>query len=134
MTMGRLLHPWIVRGITLWALGLGIPPSGAQAMPTRTLDVVQPINVREAQIQQVMSAMAQPAAQLHLRAMGISPAELRTGLERLDDAQLASVANQAESVKAGGLLGLIIGLLIVAILVVVLLALMDKEVEVTDKD
>lgn len=134
MMMGRVLHPMIVRGVTAWALVLGLPPSGAQAMPTPPLELVQPVAHREAQIDQIMQALARPAAKIHLRAMGIRESDLRTRLARLDDAQLASVAEQAEAVKAAGVLGLVIALLVIAILIVVLIALMDKKVEIKDNE
>ncbi len=89
--------------------------------------------IREAQIEKIMTVLSHPKAQLNLRMAGISQTQLREGLSKLDDAQLTMVAQKADSVKAGGILGVIIALLVIAILVIIVIMLMDKEVKIEDK-
>ena len=134
MRRQRLLNPSLVGGLALWALVLGSVPGGAIAMPTASVAQLQPMAIREAQIASIMQVMHHPQAQLQLRLAGISPTQVREGLAKLDDAQLASVARRAEAVKAGGeLVGLIIALLVVAILVVILITLLHKDIDVKDR-
>ncbi|MBI3317536.1 MAG: PA2779 family protein, partial [Candidatus Omnitrophica bacterium] len=107
----------------------------AFAMPTESVSVLQTASAREAQIEKIMEVLSHPRAQLHLRMAGISRTELQEGLWKLDDAQLAMVAQKADAVKAGGqLLGLVIALLVIAILIVVLMMLLRKDIRIKDKE
>ncbi len=134
MISQRLLNPTFVGVLAVWALLLGSVPTGAMAMPTASVAQLQSTAVREAQIAMVMQVLRHPQAQLQLRLAGISPTQVREGLTKMDDTQLASIAHKAESVKAGGeLIGLIIALLVVAILVVILIMLLNKDVDIKDK-
>ncbi len=128
-----LLNHKLVWTLALWTSLISLPPSGAWAMPSESLSLVQSVSVRDAQVAQIMQALSTPTAQVHLRLAGLNTADVRSGLLRLDDAQLAQVSEKAEAVKAGGdALGLIVVLLVIALLVVLILKLSDKKIEVKD--
>ncbi|MBI3333248.1 MAG: PA2779 family protein [Candidatus Omnitrophica bacterium] len=133
MTTQRLLNPRLAALMAGWALLMGVSPGRAFAMPTGSLVALQTASDRDARIEKIMGILSRPAAQIHLRAAGISQAQLREGLSKLDDDQLAAVARRAEVVKAGGELGIIIALLVVAILVIIVIQLLDKDIEIKDK-
>lgn len=129
-----LRHRWLVSLIAAWALWISVSPGRAWALPSDSVSSFAPASVRAQQIETVLEVLSRPEAQVHLRVAGMTPETLKTQLARLDDAQLAQAAAQAKTVKAGGILGVIIALLIIAILVVVLLWMVDKDVDVTVKD
>ena len=117
-----------------WAFWLGACPSGAFAFPSGSVSTFQDPAVRDRQIEKIVQALSRPEARIHLRMSGINPKELPQKLAKLDDSQLAFIAQKSEGVKAGGILGVIIALLVIAILVVILIWLLsDKEVKVVEK-
>lgn len=121
-------------GVVL-ALHIGGIPGGAYALPSGSMPVYESASVREAQITQIVNLLYGHAkTQAHFRLMGFTPEQLKEQLLRLDDAQLARVAETAQSVKAAGQLEVLIVLLVVAIVVVIVLKLADKEIEVKDKE
>lgn len=130
-----LNRPFMVGMAALTAV-LSISPRGAVAMPSESVGVATSApSVREAQVERIMQALTAPRARVHLLAAGITPGELRLQLARLDDDELASVAERTEVIAAGGIVELVIGLLVVAILVVILIYLLsDKEIKVDVKD
>ena len=130
----HLLRPKCVWTVAAWALVMGAWPGGAAAMPSRSVPALQQGSLeREAQVEAILNVLSKPAAQIHLRAAGLNPAELRARLSALDDAQLACLSRQANRVKAAGQLEILIVLLVIAIIAVVVISLMGKEVKVKDK-
>ena len=129
-----LLSRKLVGVVAAWALWISVSPGRAFALPSESVSAFQAGSCREAQIEKIMSVLSRPEAQVHLRTAGIDPTGLRGQLAKLDDAQLATVAEKADAVKAGGFLGLIIALLVIAILVVILIYLLNKDIEIKDKD
>lgn len=124
MSMQRFLNHKVISVLAVWMLVLGISPRISFGMPTASMPVVQATaSIREAQIEKIMIVLSHPKAQLNLRMAGISQTQLRENLSKLDDAQLAMVAQKADVVRAGGQLGLIIGLLVVIILLIVVVRL-----------
>ncbi|GEM_PF-1826409 len=135
MVTQHLRRSSIIGVIAAWALVIGISPGRAFALPTSSVASVQTASVRDVQIEAIVSALSTtPRARMHLRMVGISPAQLREKLARLDDVRLAQVAQKADAVKAGGELGLIIGLLVLTILIIVVVMLLDKKIEIKDED
>lgn len=129
-----LRHPMLVTLVAAWAAWMSASPGRALALPSESVSAWRPAIDREAQIDTIMSVMSRPDAQVHLRMAGMTPATLRDRLATLDDAQLAQVAERADVVKAGGILGVIIALLVIAILVLVILWMVDKDVDVEVHD
>lgn len=138
MVTQRLRHSRVIGAMAMWALVIGVSPvvspGQASALPTASVVSVQTASARDTQIEKIVSALSTPRAQVHLRMAGINPAKLREKLARLDDAQLNRVAQKADAVKAGGELGLIIALLVLTILIIVVIKLMNKDIEIKDKD
>lgn len=135
MTLKWLLDPKLAFCMAMWAGVLGIRPGQALAIPSGPAVSFQADAERAAQIEAIMSVLSRPEAQIHLRAHGLNPGEVREKLARLDDSQLAAVAEKAEFVRSAGILGVIIALLVIAILVVILIFLMDdKEIDVNVKE
>ena len=129
-----LLNNRFVWMMTLWAALICIPPSNAFAFPSQSLSTVQPALLRQAQIDSVMDALSRPEAQLHMRLMHLDENQVRESLTKLDDTELAQVAQRADSVKAAGDagLGLIIALLVIVLLVVLIVNLSNKKIVVRD--
>ncbi len=124
MSMQRFLNHKVISVLAVWMLVLGISPRISFGMPTASMPVVQATaSIREAQIEKIMIVLSHPKAQLNLRMAGISQTQLRENLSKLDDAQLAMVAQKADVVRAGGQVELIIGLLVVIILLILLVRL-----------
>lgn len=134
MVTQRLRRSRVIGAMALWVLVMGVSPGRAFALPTSSVASVQTASARDVQIETIVSVLSAPRAQVHLRMAGISPTRLKEGLSRLDDAQLAQVAQKADAVKAGGELGLIIGLLVLTILIIVVVMLLNKEIEIKDQD
>lgn len=134
MVTQRLRRSRVIGAMAIWGLVIGVSPGRVFALPTASVASVQTASARDVQIETIVSALSAPRAQVHLRMAGISPTRLKEGLSRLDDAQLAQVARKADAVKAGGELGLIIGLLVLTILIIVVVMLLNKEIEIKDKD
>ena len=129
-----LLDRKIVFVVTMWAFLIGIPPSGAYAMPSESIAAFTVPSVREAQMDHILSVLSRPEARAHLMMMGITEKELKEKLLRLDDQQLALVSDKADQVNAGGsALGLVIVLLVIAVLIILIVKLSDKTVVVKDK-
>lgn len=132
-----LLNRTLATCMAVWALWMAISPGRTWASPSESLPTVlasNPEAQREAQIEKIMGVLSRPEAQVQLRAAGIWPDHLREKLSKLDDTQLAMVADKADTVQAGGVLGLIIALLVIAILIVILIYLLNKDVEIKDED
>ncbi len=135
MRIEKLLDPKLAFCLAMWAGVLGVRPGQAMAIPSESATSFQSDSVRAAQIESIMSVLSRPEAQIHLRAHGVDPRNLRERLARLDDSQLAAVSEKAEMVRSAGILGLVIGLLVVLILIVVLILLMDdKDIDVDVKE
>ena len=117
-----LLSPKLIGLVTACFIGAGMPPS-LYAMPTESVAVASPASVRQAQIEQIMQVLERPDAQVHLRLLGLSPEKVRTRLASLDDAQLTSVAEHAESVRGAGEVVAIIGVSLGAVLLVAFIVL-----------
>ena len=128
-----LLDRKFVAVLALWMCLISVPPSNALAMPSESISAVTAPSIREAQIAGVLAVLSRPEARAQMVMMGIDQKTLKEKLAALDDSQLASVAQKAESVKAGGDgLGLIIVLLVIVILVLVIMKLSDKRIEIKD--
>lgn len=129
-----LLNYKLVWMMALWMALVSIPPSNAFAFPSESLSTVQSVSLREAQIDKVMSVLSRPEARLHMRLMRINENQVRDSLVKLDDAELAQVAQRADSVKAAGDfgLGLLITLLVIVLLVVLIVDLSNKKIEIKD--
>lgn len=128
-----LLNRGFVGALAVWAAVISFNPSVGSAMPSESLSTVQAVSVRQAQVEEIMQVLSMPQAQLHLRMMGLREADVREGLSKLDDAELAQVASRSETVKAGGDgLGIVIAVLVIVLLVIVILSLTDKKIEVKD--
>ncbi len=134
MITQRLVNYKVVCIVSACALWMGVSPGRVFAMPSGSVSISQPNPVREAQIEKIASVLSStPAAQIHLRAMGISLPSLKERLRSLDDDQLARMARKTDAVRAAGQAELIIAILVVAILVVLLLYLLNKDVEIKDR-
>ena len=130
----RLLNCKCVSVLVLWMAILSMAPSNAFAFPSQSLSVLEPASLRDAQINQIMSVLSRPEAQLHLRMMGMNQTQVKDALAKLDDAQLAQVADKANAVKAvGDGLGIVIVILVIVLLFVVIVKLMDKRIEIKDQ-
>ncbi len=128
-----LLNCKLVWAVALWTAFVSIPPSSVHAFPSESLAILQPVSLREAQIDKVMSVLSRPEARLHMRLMRIDESQVRDSLAKLDDAELAQVAERADSVKAaGGALGIVIALLVIVLLVVLIMNISDKKIEIKD--
>lgn len=135
MILQRLLDPKLALCMAVWVGAVGIRPGQALAIPSGPAASFQADADRAAQIEAIMEVLSRPEAQIHLRANGLDPAEVREKLARLDDSQLAAVAEKAELVRSAGFLGLIIALLVITVLVVILILLLDhKEIKVDVKE
>jgi hypothetical protein len=124
-----LLNRKFVLSLALLTVLISVPPTEVHAMPTASVTSFNAAALRPTQINSIMTELSRPEAQAHLMLMGVSQNELRDKLEQLDDAQLTSVAAQADAVKAAGDggLGLIIAILVIAILIVVFVRLKNHE-------
>lgn len=128
-----VLNHKLVLAMALWMAVISIPPSNAFAYPSESLLAVGPASVREAQITQIMGVLSRPEAQLHLRLMGIGNGDVKDALSKLDDVQLAQLAQKSDAVKAGGdALGVVVAILVIVLLIVVIASLMDKRIKVED--
>lgn len=131
----KLLNPAFVSGMALWMCALSLPPSGAWAMPSASLSAFATVQtqIRQAQIDSILSALSRPEARAHLALMRIDEKRLKEDLAALSDTDLAAVAEKAEAVKAGGdALGVIVVLLVIALLVILILKLSEKKVVIRD--
>ncbi len=130
-----LLNYKLVWMMALWTTFISIPPSNAFAFPSGSLSTVGPVSLREAQIDKVMSVLSRPEAQLHMRLMQIDESQVRDSLTKLDNAELAQVAQRADTVKAGGdgVIGLVIALLVIVLLVMLIVNLSNKKIEIKDE-
>ncbi len=127
MMTQRLLNPRFALILAVWAVLMGVFSGRASAMPRGSLGLSPAVSsTRTAQIERIMTVLSKPEAQVHLRAMGIRLPELRSRLSKLDDAQLARMAQKADTVKAGGQLGLLIAALVIAILIVIFIAIVKR--------
>ena len=115
-----LLNRKFVTVLVLWMSLISIPPSNAFAMPSDSIAAFTIPSVREAQIENILMVLSRPEAKAQLMLMGINQETLKEKLNQLDDRELNTVSQKVDSVKAGGVLGLIIVLLVIAILVVLL--------------
>lgn len=112
----------VIAGLVVCVTSLSALPPDVQALPTGSLSVERASAAREAQVEHVLSVLSQPAAQWHLRVAGVTTADVRQALAGLDDAQLASVAQQADRVRVAGDAVLVIGISLGTILLVALAA------------
>lgn len=115
---------------SLLLASIAAPP--VYALPTESAAPVSTASVRQAQIDHIMQVLERPAAQWHLRAMGLSPEQVKTRLADLDDAQLNQIADKADAVRGAGDPVLIIGIslgtvVLVALLVLLIVVLIDHE-------
>jgi hypothetical protein len=124
-----LLNRKLVWAVAMWAIFISIPPTAAQAMPSASLATFNPVSSRDAQIDKIVSELSVPAAQVHLKLMGVDRAELKARLAQLDDAQLASVSQKAGAVKVAGDagLGILITLLVIGILAIIFYRLANNK-------
>lgn len=129
-----ILDPKLVWTMTLWAALISVRPSAAFAFPTESLQTVQPVSLREAQIDKIMSLLSRPEARLHLGLMRINESQVRDSLTKLDDAELAQVSQRADAVKAAGdgALGIVIAVLVIVLLIVLIMNLSNKKIEIKD--
>ncbi len=136
MTLKWFVNPKRAGCLAAWTLLLSAAPGRAFAFPSESKPAFQAASERTAQIERILEGLSRPEAQVHLRSYGLTQEKLREKLARLDDAQLADVAQKAETVRSAGVLGVIIALLVIAILVVILIWLVDADdkVVVIDKD
>ena len=130
----RLLNRKFVSVLVLWMTILSVAPLNVFAFPSQSLSVSQPASLRDAEISRIMSVLSRPEAEIHLRMMGISQAQVKDALAKLDDAQLAQVADKTNTIKAGGDgLGIVIALLVIVLIVVLIVKLMNKKIEIKDE-
>lgn len=128
-----LLNQKLVWALALWASVISLPPTGVWAMPSDSIAISQSASARTYMINQVMTVLSRPEAQVHLRMMGMNSTQVQDSLSKLNDSELASVASKAEAVKAGGDgLGLVIALLIIVVLVMLIVNLNHKKIVVKD--
>ena len=123
-----LLNVKFVSMLALWMCLISIPPTNAFAMPSDSISAMTMPSARQAQIENIMVVLSGPEVRAHLVLAGIDQKQLKEKLSQLDDQDLASVAQKAKTIKAGGDagLGIIITLLVIAILVVIFMKLSNK--------
>jgi hypothetical protein len=112
--------------LSLCVTFVNVPPD-ALAIPSESVSNFEAASTREAQIENIMSVLDRPEAQVHLMTMGLTKSELRGQLSQLDDSQLALVSEKADQVKAAGDgAGIVVFILVVILLVVLILFLMHR--------
>ena len=110
----RLLRPLSLGTALAVALALAsFPPCAwgarVESMPSGQRDLT-PRQAREAQVSRLVAEERVAAA---LASAGLTPDQVRSRLDRLNDAQLDELAQHLESVKAGGFFFIIIPIMII---------------------
>jgi hypothetical protein len=99
--------------------------SGAWAGPAPSREHVE--TAREESLRRIHGLLDNQAARTQLEKMGVDRQELESKLDRLDDAELARLADRLESLNVGGdALGVVIALLLIAGLVLLIIFMMER--------
>lgn len=104
-----------------------VPPADAAFSPSEVLAASG--TQRDADMREIRSVLEMKLVKQRLEDLGFSAEETAAKLARLSDEQLHALAQNLDSLRAGGDgLGVVIALLVIAILVVLLLQLTGKRV------
>ncbi|HUT32322.1 MAG TPA: PA2779 family protein [Planctomycetota bacterium] len=108
------------------ALMLGCFPVGAEAkMVGSAASGEQGLSPRQAREAQVLRLLAEEKVAKALQAANLTPDQVRERLDRLNDAELAQLADQLETVRSGK--GAVIALVLLAVVLVGVLLYMQIE-------
>jgi tetrahydromethanopterin S-methyltransferase subunit G len=108
------------------ALMLGAFPTGAQAKVVGSMaSGAQDLSPRQAREAQVLRLLAEEKVEKVLQASGLTPEQVRSRLDQLSDAQLEELAQNLETIHAGGSAGILLGL--VAVILLLMLIYMQIE-------
>lgn len=121
---------WLLVGTTLIT---GIIPAdlSAAVLSPETLITTEIVD-RDAALAKIRAVLDKKIVQQRLADLGLSPSEIEARLGQLSDVQMRQLADQVDSIMAGGDgLGVIVFLLVIAILVVILLQLTGHKVIIT---
>lgn len=121
---------WLLVGTTLIT---GIIPAdlSAAVLSPETLITTEIVD-RDAALAKIRAVLDQKIVQQRLADLGLSPSEIEARLGQLSNVQMRQLADQVDSIMAGGDgLGVIVFLLVIAILVVILLQLTGHKVIIT---
>ncbi len=86
---------------------------------------------RAQDLARVQKVLEQKMIRERLKALGFSDREIMDRLQRLSDADLHNLASQMESLKPGGVLGIIIGVLVIILIIVLILHFSEKTVVIS---
>lgn len=121
---------WLLVGTTLIT---GIIPAdlSAAVLSPETLITTEIVD-RDAALAKIRAVLDKKIVQQRLADLGLSPSEIEARLGQLSNVQMRQLADQVDSIMAGGDgLGVIVFLLVIAILVVILLQLTGHKVIIT---
>jgi hypothetical protein len=120
-------HPWVVRGIILWAIFLGFLPS-LNAMPVPSGAIAGAENSDRAKdMAGISRALEQENVRAKLAEAGLTKEEVEGRLAAMDDHQIHLLAMETGRVEAGGdAVGFVILLCVVALLVVLVWGCSNK--------
>ena len=129
-----LLNPKWVGAFCAWILLVSIAPGNAFASPSASMSLAPQLASRAETINQVLSNFDRPEVRLHLLTMGINQSEIRSRLERLNDTQLAQVAQRADDIRAAGDTGTVVVIVLVVVLVLLIwLYATNQSIEVKNR-
>jgi hypothetical protein len=110
----------IFTSLAFFSTGLIVPAQGAMLA---TQDYLQAGN-RQASLAVIDTALMRADVQQQLTAMGVDPANAMQRIASLPDQDVAKLAEQFESMPAGGILG-VIGIVFVVLLILELTGVID---------
>jgi hypothetical protein len=125
----RALRTWTALILVLYWGGLDIAPAAAGLAPSRLSGATEIASTRDADVQVIERALEHKLVVQKLRDYGISPADVRTRMERMSDAEIHELATASRGLPSGGDgFGALIAILVIVILVIVIVKLMNKEI------